>query len=527
MKKTFILISLLLLCSTILFSQNPSYKQQPVNIKLKDIPVNKATPLGGYAAFFTAIANGYQSLLRELSSERLKPYFPESAKDIDVTEKHRDGILNKTIKEVLIYKDSVAAIVADFSPTGEEYAWFVFEEGKWVNAGQGLRDVSSDKASYFLSNAATHLSILDRIAELKELPADTSTFLNYIKTKGLSPKEYLLKTLSEKKVVICGDLHRRQVAWDFMRSVVSDPRFSEVAGTVFMELPSYRQPDLNRFYNNTVLDTEILLDIFRDEQIYGWYDRGEFEFMVEIWKINRNLPAGKKIKVMLADFQAPYSTITTPEEYAEYGREGTKRKNRDEHMADVITDHLKSSSDRRNTLFIVGYLHAYKTPETVWFDKKPSAGYVLSQRLGRENVFSIFPHVPIIANNGDIRGRMRQGLYDYLFKENGNKPVGIDVAGSPFADQPFDGITETIYSKGTGMFADNFDGYIFLQPLEDEQNEYILYDIFSDRFIDEMKRRAAISGDLDRTWHGVKVKDMTKEAVISSLKKSNENIKRW
>lgn len=98
-----------------------------------------------------------------------------------------------------------------------------------------------------------------------------------------------------------------------LKSLVSLPDFPELTGCIFMELPSYHQPLMDKFFNLESLDTDIIIRISQDEQLNGWWDIGEFEFICELWKLNHSLPQEKKIRVVLADYQIPYSTITKRE----------------------------------------------------------------------------------------------------------------------------------------------------------------------------------------------------------------------
>jgi hypothetical protein len=137
----------------------------------------------------------------------------------------------------------------------------------------------------------------------------------------------------------------------------------------------------------------------------------------------------------------------------------------------------------------------------------------------------VLQHVPMGTNSGAL-GFMRQGLFDTVFEITGNKPVAFHLAGNPFGAEPFDADYEISFDTRSGTFADNFDGYIFLNPLRDEESDYILYDIWNDQFIEEMKRRTTLySFDINR-WLGTEG-EITKEKIISIFKEEYEGKKRW
>ena len=102
---------------------------------------------------------------------------------------------------------------------------------------------------------------------------------------------------------------------------------------------------------------------------------------------------------------------------------------------------------------------------------------------------------------------------------NGNKPIGFKLEGSPFGAEPFDGIYEIKYKTATGSYQDNFDGYLFLAPLADEPKATPLTEVFTDEFVNEMKRRASVmkNDNLRRIWFGRKASELTKEYITETL----------
>ncbi|MCL2290159.1 MAG: hypothetical protein FWC34_05555 [Bacteroidetes bacterium] len=194
---------------------------------------------------------------------------------------------------------------------------------------------------------------------------------------------------------------------------------------------------------------------------------------------------------------------------------------------------IKTKTDKRNCLFITGYMHAHKSHvpgmySSAW-EQEPAltAGAQLVQRFSNKDVFIVFQHVPMGTNFGFL-GLVRQGLFDAVFEIAGNKPVAFYLAGSPFGAEPFDAGFEVCFDNRVGNYADNFDAYILLQPLKDEVEDCMLYEIYSDEFIEELKRRATlINQDVSR-WFGVEG-ELTKEKLIEPLKEEceGEKKKRW
>jgi len=508
-------------------------KTQPVTInkQLKDFQdtFDLSTPLNAGITCSYLIVNGKENLWRNASAYMIREYLPKSkAPDRTVNETKKTRMLNGTIKEVIVYKDSIACMITQIDSAYYSIRILVFEDGKWLNIGEDMGRGLENSREVFYAKAPNTLREHHRSIEVKSVSTDTLAFVSYVKQYGVEPKDFLLEALTTHPLVIYGELHRRKVSWDFLTSTLYDPRFTEKVGTVFVELPSYQQSEFDRFYASKELDTEILLEIMRSEQIYGWWDRGEYEFLINVWKLNQTLPSDKQIKIVSVDEQLPYKLLKTAEDFKQ---SEASLPDRNTNMANVVEKTLKIKIDKRNSLLIVGYGHAYKSHvpggSSAAQGQEPAltAGAQLVQRLSDNNVFVVLQHVPMGTNSGAL-GFIRQGLFDAVFEKTGNKPVAFHLGGSPFGAEPYDVDYTMSFDSRAGNFADNFDGYIFLNPLKDEDPDYILYDIWSDPFIDEMKRRAAITNDNMNRWFSIEG-ELTKEKIITIFKEEYKGKKRW
>ena len=525
MKRFFSILAVCCLVTTVQ-AQSITIEKQ-----LKDFPstFDLSTPLNAGITCSYFLVNGKQNLWREASAYMLREFLPKSsALDRTVNEVDKTRMLNGIIKEVIIYRDSVACMITQIDSAYYSIRMLGLEDGKWLNIGEDLGRGLENSREVFYAKAPNILNRLRRSIEVKSVSTDTLAFVNYLRQHGVEPKDFLLEALTTHPLVVYGELHRRKVSWDFLTNVLYDPRFIEKTGTIFVELPSYQQSEFDKFYASKELDTEILLEIMRSEQIYGWWDRGEYEFLINIWKLNQTLPNDKKIKVIATDEQLPYKLINTVEDYKKCEESLIDRNT---NMANVVEQTIKTKTDKRNSLFIVGYGHAYKSHvpggASAARGQEPAltAGAQLVQRLSGKDVFIVLQHVPMGTNSG-IFGFIRQGLFDAMFEKTGNNPTAFRLTDSPFGAEPFDADYQMSFDSRVGNFADNFDGYIFLNPLKDEDSDYVLYDIWNEQFVEEMKRRATImSFDMNR-WLGTEG-ELTKEKIISIFKEEYEGKKRW
>lgn len=438
---------------------------------------NPSSPLDYYRTRAWVRLNGKTGLWHDISSKRYD--FDKNASDEEVDSAMTEYILNEPIIKIITYRDSTAAIITKDSEESFliNYSWI--EDGRWVNGGQSLGDGIEEVEEIAFDNLPLQHANISRINEVAVLPTDEKPFADFIAGITQTPEEFLLSALKEHKLVINGEYHRRKVSWDALKRLIALPDFAETVGTVFMELPSWRQSTMDSFMSADTLNPEYVYSIFRDEQPNGWWDRGEFEFLCDLWNINHNLPQDKKIKVVLADYQVPYSTMTSRDEAQEMEERNT-------HMADIIENHINSSTDARHSLFLVGCAHAYKSHAPALQAGKDglTAGAQLAQRLGNDNVFVVFQHAISGDNSGRNKKPLRGGIFDNAFAMYGNRPVGFALKDSPFGKEPFDGIAEIKYDYRTGSYADNYDGYLFLHSLADEPQNMALTEIFTSAFIE-------------------------------------------
>lgn len=532
MKKAFP-VFLLLLCFFTGFGQELSsdFKIVTVNKKVREFPdlFDLSSPLSSCISFNYLLINGKDGLLRPASSRRIQSYLPDpGAKDSKVSEKSRNNYLDKLINEVVIYKDTIACVISVYTETLYSIRFLSLENSKWVNAGEDVGTSIADSRQQFARKAPLFLDFNQRIRTLVAVSTDTLSFINYLKKQGQEPKQFVLNALAKHKLVIFGEIHRRLWSWNLCKSIIRDPGFKKSTGTIFLEISAHKQNALDQFLAGKTMDTEIILDIFREIQSNGWYDKGMYEFILDVWRLNQTLPPGKRIKIIAADIPRPFSTFKTADEQKKFF---DTVMDRNAFMSKTVETFIKSKKDKRNSLFIVGAGHAYKSSvpgfASAAGSAEPSAtaGSLLTGRLPKGEVFILFTHCPVIDNGGNIDGAVRNGLFDYAFYRTGNKPIAFLLKNSPFGTEPFDALPEISYKTVTGTYADNYDGYIFLGPLETEPGEYILHDIYSDNFVKELIRRAALDHSTVQEWFGIK--EATRGAIIEGLKEENKVKNRW
>ncbi len=510
MKKYLFLFFIAVLPLNIYAQSDISFSEQKINKKVSEFSnlFNLNTPLNSYVSLYYIFADGKESLLRLVSSESIKYFLPDSlAPDVKISEKEKSFYMNNYIERIIIYKDSIAYVISNNDTTKHYIRVFYKENNKWVSVGEDARRSDVLCKEYIYSRVNEDIRKLQKISLLIPVPVDTLAFVKYIQVKGQDPSAYLLDKLASYRLVLYGEIHRRRSSWDLLIQLLNRPEFAKHTGTIFMELPSNNQKDIDNFLNGKNSNDELLLKTFRNFTDVGWNDKGMFDFIMAVRKRNGQLPPQKRIRIIAADISRPWDKIKTQEDYINY----FSKQNRDSFMASIILRTLIKKTDKRNAVFIVGTGHVCKSLE--------STGSILSKKL-QGSCFSIFQHSLQMDNIVDMSERLRHGVFDYAFYKNGYLPVAFDLENSPFGQEPFDGL----YLNGKGTYCQNYDGYIFFKQLEKEEKTDILFKLYSDVFIKEIDRRKKLQGSsLKGEWN---VPSLDLKVIINYIS-SNFKLSMW
>jgi hypothetical protein len=500
------------------FTQNiqEGFRFIPVNKMVKEFPdkFDLSSPLQAGVSICYIFINGTDSLWNKVEVERYRKNDGSSV-NLNISESVRLQYLYSRIIEVMYYKDFIAAVISQLPDSTFRCRWLEPEKGKWYNTGEDMDKTLDESQKRFTDWADNNLKEIRQFNMISAFTKDTIALINYIKNYGSDPKEMVLQTLSDHKIVAYGEIHRRLWSWNFCRSILNDPRFPNIVGTIYLEISSNSQNNLDKFLESDTLNKELIYETLRDISENGWNDKGMFDFIMDVWKVNQNLPKNKRIKIVAIDIPRPWSIIMTKSDAENY----FYNINRDSIMASIIKHDLIKTNDKRNTFFIVGSGHLYKTSTNAgtYFN----VGSILSKNYSKDKFFIYWSHCPRITNHGEIFGKIRHGIFDYAFFKMGNKPIAFNLGNCPFGKEPFDGLPDL---DGSGTYADNYDGYIFLGPLEEEPNGEPLYELYNDAFIKEMERRDHLYGEnLEKSWG---IQEGSKSAIIEKIKETHSPL-RW
>jgi hypothetical protein len=403
--------------------------------------------------------------------------------------------LNAQIQEVIIYKNRLALVLAKMNEHGAiayDPRMLFLNNGRWLNSGQDSPTLTIEEARYLFARKCegayqhNRRQLSEAVeprwnrAPVGDPEAYLKPYVDFLSDQGREPHAFMMDALKEYSLVVVGEIHNRPAYWAFNSELVRDPAFAQAVGTIYMELPSNHQGNIDSFLARDTCEKELVIRMLRDFFELGWPCRPTLEFFIAVWEANQKLPSDKKLRVRLVDMQRPWEKIQKREDWRAYDVD------RDLLMAQTILADRRACPDKRNGLFIVGMGHAKErlrcSDQTTPYR---SAGWHLRQSLG-DQLFTVFQHAPVMTNRGVTSGRLALGLIDSAFARLNDRPMAFTLQQGPFGKLPFDGMPD---EEAYGTFRDGYDAYLYLTPLENEILSPLIEGFYSDEFMPEIDRR--------------------------------------
>jgi hypothetical protein len=443
-----------------------------------------STPEAAYATIERHCVTG-QIDWRDVSVKRLADLIPaDNASPQPIPTEWAKRRLNARVAEVYILGNERAEVLAQWDNGSIDIRSFGFENGRWLNDGNGGGADMPKARHEALRSLSRHISKPVR-TKVDEPEAHLKQFKDYLDRNGESPKEFILWAVADHWVTVIGEIHHRPTYWALNSEVVKDPAFALRAGTIYMELPSHDQGLVSQFLAAEACDPAPVIEMLREILAMGWPDQAMLEFFEAVWTTNSQLAPEQRLRIVLVDMPRPWKEIRARSDWRKYDTDRNKL------MAEnILNDMGANPDDRRHALFVVGFAHAAENLGLAADRTKPAvqtAGWHLRQSLGDE-VYSIIQHGPVMTNMGQVLGRRCLGLFDSAFAARGNAPVAFPLSDSPFGAQRFDADPEMV-TASLSTYQDAFDGYVYLGPLEDESFSSLIPGFYTDEFAIELDRR--------------------------------------
>ena len=289
---------------------------------------------------------------------------------------------------------------------------------------------------------------------------------DYLKTNWKSPEDYVIEKFDTHDYVFIGEYHRIKHDVDLILKLI--PKMYEHGiYNLAIEFGDFKDQYLvDSLLNLSVFDRELAKEIiFNCDPLWGYKEY--IDIYQVAWETNHSEISTNKKKFRIVNIGAKYEPC----------KEGGAWKDLDPDvfMANVILDEIVSKKEK--ALVYSGNHHAftkYHQPlynfekDTLFGFTKTRLGNVIYDSL-KEKTFNIYLHAAWVSDKGwdKLSVLPVNGVIDSVMKLLENKPVGFDMADSPFGKLS---CNNSYYAFGYQNFTlDQYcDGYIY-------QNEFKNY----------------------------------------------------
>jgi hypothetical protein len=291
---------------------------------------------------------------------------------------------------------------------------------------------------------------------------EINKYVDFLENNNKPAKDYILDLFEKNDLVIlCERDHRENTQYDFLKELMSDPRFIKNVGNIFFETGMRNlNPELNDFVHSENLSEneveEKLIELQRKSdyfplwEMYNFYDQNK-----QIYTINQSLPDDEKINIYPADIAVNLDSLSV--EYLEDFWNGDVD-NRDKLMAEYIIENFEkiknSKAKRKKALVIMNYRHAYNK------NFQMSDGGMIYD-VGAF-LFEKYPNTTanVLINSVIIQ----DGKWDAAFEVAKQENVGFDFKISPFGKDHFDMWS---FTKHDYSYQDIFTGFVYYKTPKD------------------------------------------------------------
>jgi len=360
-----------------------------------------------------------------------------------------------------------------------------------------------NRTLYYVSITAfvclASLLALGQKPEVKKLPLPildqklAGDLLSYLKQNYKTPEDYILTKFKDHQIVFVGEYHRIQHDVLLIQRMIP-LLYKAGIYNLGIEFGIHQdQERVDKLINAPVYDEQAAREIMFDFASY-WGYKEYMDIYRAAWEVNRKLPQGAPhFHVVNLNATTDWSFIKSeddrknPELMKKVFPEGDS----DTVMAETIIREFVNRGQK--ALIYSGIHHAftrYKQPvyaqgKFVRFVEN-RMGNLVYQKLG-DKVFTIYLHAPWSDKSYENELYPAGGVIDAFFaKETGLRPVGFDLAGTPFGELAGAG---SIYEEGYSPFTLKLyaDGYIFTKPISQYQGVTV-----DEKFITEGNFKRAV-----------------------------------
>lgn len=326
---------------------------------------------------------------------------------------------------------------------------------------------------------------------------EITPYVEFLRESAGDPVAYVARLLDDRDLVIlCERAHPEATQYELFAELLADERVGGRISAVFTELGGRNlQPELDEILLDRSLPEaearQRLLRLYRDLTFWPtWDNTNFFDFLLEVRALNRSRPAGREVRVVLADVEFSWQGLDR-EGYQAFraGLGGWDRA-----MAECIIDEVAAMEEGTKALVIMNYRHAFN--DFVFDDgrKGNNVGrYLFEAFPGRvANVMLSSLAVQAGSTDEDVHLEPIQGgKWDAAFQLLGVEEAAFDFAGSPFGSDQFDYFP---FRTQTVTYEDVFTGFIYYRPLAAHVFRSPVPGFLDEDYRPELRRRLEVAG---------------------------------
>jgi len=325
----------------------------------------------------------------------------------------------------------------------------------------------------------------DATVEAAQVDASVFPFFSkWLSRSGSDPLDYVVDKCRSHQLVIVGEQHYIKDYCQLFAKAVPEVYRKAGVRVVALEVCNADDNDkIARLIEGPTYDVPLAYEIARSEDWELWGYKEYWDILEAAWALNRSLPAGQEhLRVVGIDKRMDFqldalwraNKLTDPA-LIEKAKAQPDIYKRDDWLLENLEKETLAKGAK--ALLLIGLHHSFTRYAQPKLDKDlklerewPRTGRVLRQKYG-EKVFQIALHGPQMSPQ--VIDKTYQGgepvlsdLIERIMAARGNRPVGFDSTGSPFANIR-DSLSYYFHWQPRMTFADIYEGFVFLKPVKE------------------------------------------------------------
>lgn len=324
-------------------------------------------------------------------------------------------------------------------------------------------------------------------------------YVNFLENNNKQAKDYVLDLFENNDLVIlCERDHRENTQYDFLKELLSDPRFIKNVGNVFTKIGMTNlNPELNNFiHSENYSEEQIHKKLIEFQRKAGYYPLlGSFNFYSfnkQLYNTNQSLSSEEKINIYPSNIDLKLDSLNLDYYISVWNKIITDR---DSLMAQFIIDKFEkirtSGSKRKKALIIMNYRHAFninfKMPNGNIV--KNTGSYLFDKYSGKIANVLINQFEFTDAENANEYNSAQYGKWDATFEVLNIENSGFNFKNSPFGDDHFD---LWPFHSHNYKYKDMFTGFIYYKKPRDFKLITGVNGLIDSTFIETYKKRVLL-----------------------------------